>query len=90
MVALWARMGMLLAGDTALGVRLLGPVSTCLASVLVVQSAWCWLQGQVTPEQVRAGGLRAGLLFNGTLSVGLGTLVTVSYTHLTLPTILLV
>ncbi|WP_244983469.1 glycosyltransferase family 39 protein [Acetobacter okinawensis] len=75
MVALWARMGMLLVGDTALGVRLLGPVSTCLASVLIVQSAWCWLQGQVTPEQVRAGGLRAGLLFNGTLSVGLGTLV---------------
>ena len=75
MVAVWARMGMLLAGDTALGVRLMGPVSTGLASVLIVQSAWRWLQNHATPEQVRVAGLRAGLLFNGTLGVGLGTLV---------------
>lgn len=75
MVAVWARIGMFFAGDTALGVRLMGPVSTGVASVLIVQSAWRWLQGQMAPEQVRVAGLRAGLLFNGTLGVGLGTLV---------------
>ncbi|MFT8540775.1 glycosyltransferase family 39 protein, partial [Acetobacter sp.] len=75
MVAVWARMGMFLAGDTPLGVRLMGPLSACLGTVLVVQAASCWLRTQLTPEQARIGAIRAGVLLNGTLSIGLGALV---------------
>lgn len=75
MVAVWVRLGMFLAGDTALGVRFMGPVSICLGTVLIAQAAYGWLQGQVGVEQARVAGLRAGLLFNGTLGVGLGALV---------------
>lgn len=75
MVALWARVGMLLVGDTALGVRFMGPLSACLGTVLIVQAASCWLRTQGTPEQARAGAVRAGVLLNATLGVGLGTLV---------------
>ncbi|MFT8418779.1 MAG: glycosyltransferase family 39 protein, partial [Acetobacter sp.] len=75
MVAVWVRLGLFLAGDTALGVRLMGPVSICLGTVLIVQAAYGWLRGQVAPEQARVAGIRAGVLFNGTLGVGLGALV---------------
>ena len=46
MVAAWARAGMALVGDTALGVRLMGPLSACLGTVLVVHAAYCWLRTQ--------------------------------------------
>lgn len=75
MVAAWARAGMALVGDTALGVRLMGPLSACLGTVLVVQAAYCWLRTQLACEQARIGAVRAGVLLNGTLGVGLNVLV---------------
>ena len=39
MVALWIRAGTLLAGQTALGVRLLGPFSAALASFMLFDAA---------------------------------------------------
>ncbi|MFT9423968.1 MAG: glycosyltransferase family 39 protein [Acetobacter syzygii] len=75
MVAVWVRLGMALAGDTAEGVRLMGPLSALLGTLLVVHAAYCWLQQQGTQEQAYKGAIRAGALLNGTLAIGLGTLV---------------
>ena len=38
MVALWIRFGTALAGQTALGVRLLGPFAAALGSILLAQA----------------------------------------------------
>ena len=63
MVALWMRTGTALAGETALGLRLLGPLSAAAGSVLLAQAA----------EGVRPGaGVPAAALFNGTLLLGAG------------------
>lgn len=75
MVAVWVRLGMWLAGDTAEGVRFMGPLSACLGTLPLVQAASCWLQKQWAPEQARMGAIRVGVLLNGTLAIGLGTLV---------------
>ena len=39
MVAFWIRTGTAVAGDTALGVRLLGPVSALLGSLLLLRAS---------------------------------------------------
>lgn len=75
MVAVWVRLGMFLAGDTAEGVRLLGPVSACLGTLLIAHAAYCWLQKQGDRALACMGALRAGALLNGTLAIQLGTLV---------------
>ena len=67
MVAWWIRAGRAIAGDTALGVRLLPVMSSLLTSLLVFDL------GQ------RLGGRRTGLmavlLYNATLTVGLGAIL---------------
>jgi 4-amino-4-deoxy-L-arabinose transferase-like glycosyltransferase len=68
MVALWIRLGTLIAGDGALGVRLLGPVSVAIASLLLVDAADRLLPG-------RNAGLRAAALMNATLLFGVGAVV---------------
>jgi 4-amino-4-deoxy-L-arabinose transferase-like glycosyltransferase len=68
MVALWIRIGTLLAGDGALGVRLLGPLSVAAASLLLADAADCLLPG-------RRAGLRAAALMNATLLLGIGAVV---------------
>jgi 4-amino-4-deoxy-L-arabinose transferase-like glycosyltransferase len=68
MVALWIRAGVLLVGDTALGVRLLGPVSVALASLLLADAAARLLPG-------REAGWRAAALLNATLLVGAGAVI---------------
>jgi 4-amino-4-deoxy-L-arabinose transferase-like glycosyltransferase len=68
MVALWIRLGTILAGDGALGVRLLGPVSTAIASLLLVDAANRLFPGQRL-------GLRAATVLNATLLFGVGTLL---------------
>jgi 4-amino-4-deoxy-L-arabinose transferase-like glycosyltransferase len=65
MVAYWAGAGVALFGDTALGVRLLAPVSAALATVLLVR-AGTDLSGS------RQTGLWAAILLNATLGFGLG------------------
>ena len=63
MVALWMRAGAWLAGDGALGLRLLGPLAAAAGSALLADMA----------DAVRPGaGLPAAALFNGTLLLGPG------------------
>lgn len=68
MVALWIRLGTLLAGDGALGVRLLGPLSVAAASLLLTDAAECLLPG-------RRDGPRAAALLNATLLFGVGAVI---------------
>ena len=65
MVALWIRAGTAIAGDGALGVRLLAPVAAFLGSVLLAKAGRDLLGGQ-------AGLIAAGLL-NATLLFGVGS-----------------
>ena len=64
MVALWMRAGTALAGEGALGLRLLGPLSAAAGTVLLARAA----------DAIRPGaGLPAAALFNGTLLLGAGS-----------------
>ncbi len=65
MVALWIRAGTWLMGQDALGVRLLGPLSAAVGSVLVARTAELLFPG-------RRLGLPAAALLNGTLLIGAG------------------
>ena len=65
MVAIWIRIGTALVGDSALGVRLLGPLAVAIASLLLVDAADRLLPG-------RRAGLRAAALLNATLLFGVG------------------
>lgn len=65
MVALWIRVGTFIFGDTALGVRLLAPLSTALGSVLLAHA------GTVLTGS-RARGVMAAALLNATLAFGVG------------------
>ncbi|MGA9868829.1 MAG: glycosyltransferase family 39 protein [Acetobacteraceae bacterium] len=68
MVALWVRAGTALAGDGAFGIRLLGPLSGALGSILLWDAAERLLPG-------RRAGLVAAALLNATLLFGVGTVV---------------
>ena len=68
MVAFWIRAGTWLAGDSTLGVRLLGPFSAALGSVLLWDMADRLLPG-------RNAGMVAVLLLNATLLFGAGAIV---------------
>ena len=68
MVALWVRAGTAVAGDTALGVRLLGPVSGLLGSLLLMRAAEDFSPG-------RRAGLIAAVLLNATLVLNVGAVV---------------
>jgi len=65
MVALWIKAGTWLAGEDALGVRLLAPLSAAAGSLLLAQSAELLFPG-------RRLGVPAAALLNGTLLVGAG------------------
>jgi 4-amino-4-deoxy-L-arabinose transferase-like glycosyltransferase len=65
MIALWIRLGTLLAGDTNLGIRLLAPVSAALGSLLLARAGELLLAG-------RRVGLAAAALLNATLLFGVG------------------
>mgnify|MGYP002779525392 CR=1 FL=1 len=68
MVALFIRAGTTIAGENALGVRLMGPVFIAIASVLLAQAA-----DALFPD--RRPGVWAAALFNATLLVGVGGLL---------------
>ena len=68
MVALWIRAGTALLGDTALGVRLLGPLATAVGSVLLWRAAEDLLPG-------RRAGVVAAVLANATLLFGAGSVM---------------
>ncbi len=65
MVALWIWLGTLLAGDTALGIRLLAPLSGALGTLLLIRAGDDLLPG-------RNAGLTAAILLNATLLFGVG------------------
>ena len=65
MVALWIWAGTALAGDTALGVRLLAPVSAAIGSVVLANVAAVLFPG-------RRVGVAAAVLLNATLMLGAG------------------
>ncbi len=65
MVALWIRLGTMLAGDGPLGVRLLAPFATALGTVLLFRAA-----EDLLPN--RRAGLTAAALLNATLLMGIG------------------
>ncbi len=57
-----------MAGDTPLGIRLLGPLSAAVASVLLADAADRLLPG-------RRAGLMAAALLNATLLLGVGAVI---------------
>lgn len=65
MTALWIRAGTALAGETSLGVRLLGPLCAALGSVLLIDAG-----ERLFPR--RGAGLGAAILLNATLIFGVG------------------
>jgi 4-amino-4-deoxy-L-arabinose transferase-like glycosyltransferase len=68
MVALFIRAGTLVAGETAFGIRLAGPVGIAIASLLLARAA-----DDLFPA--RRPGAWAAALFNATLIVGVGTIL---------------
>ena len=68
MVALWIRAGTVLAGQTALGVRLLGPLAAALASWMLFDAARVLFPGT-------SAGLVAVMLLNASLLLGVGTVI---------------
>ena len=68
MVALWIRAGTAIAGQGALGVRLLGPFAGALGTVLLFDAAERLWPG-------RGAGATAALLLNATLLFGVGAVV---------------
>ncbi len=71
MVALWIAAGTALAGDGALGVRLLAPLSAALGSLLLAQAARDLLPGDEAAR--RHAGVVAAALMNATLLFGIGS-----------------
>jgi 4-amino-4-deoxy-L-arabinose transferase-like glycosyltransferase len=69
MVALWIRAGTALLGETPLGIRLLGPLSVALGSVLLARAA-----AALVPDRPGCGPWAAALL-NATLALGVGAVV---------------
>lgn len=68
MVAFWIRAGTWLAGDSAFGIRLLGPLSAAFGSVLLWDAADRLLPG-------RNAGMLAAAMLNATLLVGAGAIL---------------
>jgi 4-amino-4-deoxy-L-arabinose transferase-like glycosyltransferase len=67
-IALWIRAGTAIAGDRAFGIRLFGPLSAVVASVLLWDGADRLIPG-------RNAGIVAVLLLNATILVGAGTIL---------------
>ncbi len=65
MVALWIRAGSLLAGEGAIGIRLLAPLAAALGTLLLVRAAEDLFPG-------RRAGVPAAALLNATLVLGAG------------------
>ena len=68
MVALWIKAGTMLGGQTALGVRLLGPLAGALASWMLLDAGRVLFPG-------RGAGVVAVVLLNATLLLGVGTVI---------------
>lgn len=65
MIALWVRLGTMIAGDTPLGVRLLAPLAAAAGTLLLMDAARTLFPGTRTAT-------RAAILLNATLILGAG------------------
>ncbi|WP_254906983.1 glycosyltransferase family 39 protein [Acetobacter tropicalis] len=77
MVAVFIKLGLLVAGDNACGVRFLGPLSAAVGTILLAMATRDWLQhlaGYSAKDAQRAG-VRTAVLLNGTVALGVGTLL---------------
>ena len=74
MVALWIRLGTALFGDTAFGIRVLGPLVAAAGTILVVKTCRILMRyrGETTRQSVP---LVAGILLNAMLAVATGVLL---------------
>ncbi|WP_148360369.1 glycosyltransferase family 39 protein, partial [Acidisphaera rubrifaciens] len=70
MVALWIRAGTALAGQGALGVRLLGPLSAAIGSVLLADAA-----PRLLPDLRSGAGIGAAVALNATLMFAAGAVI---------------
>ncbi len=68
MVALWIKLGTALCGNTALGIRLLGPLAAALGSLALYDAG-----NRILPN--RRFGLRAAAFLNATLMLGAGCVI---------------
>ena len=68
MVAVWIQIGTLLLGNDPLGVRLLGPISAGLGTLLLMDAG-----ERMFPH--RQAGLMAGAMLNATLMIGAGSII---------------
>ncbi len=77
LIAVWIRVGVWLAGPSALGIRLLSPLGAAAGSLLL------WRAGEdLFPG--RSTGVRAAILLNATLTLGAGAVITTPDTPLLL------
>jgi 4-amino-4-deoxy-L-arabinose transferase-like glycosyltransferase len=76
MIALWIAAGTAIAGDTALGVRLLGPVGAAIGSLMLFDAGRRLFDARA--------GLAAALLLNATLLLGVGAVTATPDTPLLL------
>ncbi len=71
MVAFWIRAGTAIAGDTALGIRMTGPLAALLGTCLLAQAA----RDLSPPARKRDAGHRAAWLLNATLLLNAGAVI---------------
>ena len=77
MVALWIAAGTALAGEGALGVRLLAPSAALLGSLMLARAARDLLPGEETAR--REAGVLAAALLNATLLFGAGSVTMTTF-----------
>ncbi|KAB8124917.1 4-amino-4-deoxy-L-arabinose transferase [Komagataeibacter medellinensis] len=70
MVAIWIRLGMLLAGDTPFGVRLVGVLAGCGLSFFIIRAV-----RDLVPDAPAGQGVRACLLLQATLALAIQSVV---------------
>ncbi|ATU72362.1 putative 4-amino-4-deoxy-L-arabinose transferase [Gluconacetobacter sp. SXCC-1] len=70
MVAVWLRLGLLLAGDSPLGARLVGVLAGCGLSFFIIRAA-----RDLVPDGGRERGWRAALLLQATLALAIQSVV---------------
>ena len=76
MVALWIRAGTALVGDTALGIRLLGPMAAAAGTLLLVRAGIDLASaGGAGAAEARRVGITAGWLLNATLVLNAGAVI---------------
>ena len=72
MVALCMRLGMLIGGDTAFGLRFMAPLLTAMSSLFLAAAAFTWLGRE---SSYLSAGVRTAVLLNTTLAIGIEAMI---------------